>query len=93
MGGYGSGKRALHASCEESLKLDLASPATRRALRPNGFSSGSWQWSCRGRQIGAIGYVWSGSLMQLTLRYNCSGEPVAQTITLARTTPRFGGER
>ncbi len=93
MGGFGSGRPALHATCEESLKLDMASPATRKALRPNAWNNGTWAWSSRGRQIASISYQWWGADAQLTLTYNCNGAPVTQTITLTRSTPNYGGER
>lgn len=93
MGGYGSGRPAVHSTCEESLMLDLASPATRKALRPNAWNSGTWAWSSHGRQIASIGYQWWGVDARLTLNYNCNGAPVTQTIILTRSTPNFGGER
>lgn len=93
MGGYGSGRPAVHSTCDESLKLDMASPATRKAFRPDAWNSGTWAWSSHGRQIASIGYQWWGADARLTLNYNCNGAPVTQTITLMRSTPNFGGER
>ena len=93
MGGFGSGRPALHMTCEDSLKLDLAEPSTRRAINPYANSSGIWHWSRFGEEIAAISYVWSRCVSELTLRYRCNGAPVIQTIRLVRTQPRFGGER
>lgn len=91
MGGYGSGRPALHSTCEQSLKLDLASPATRRALRPNAWTHGSWTWSSHGREVGSINYIWWDA--RLILNYRCNGDAVSQTITLEMSTPQFGGKR
>lgn len=93
MGGYGSGRRAQRITCESGLKIDLADPAIRKALTPQGNTGGSWAWSSHGREIAAIRYGWSSAEARLTLRYNCTDAPVAQTLTLTRTTPNFGGER
>ncbi len=93
MGGYGSGRLAVHQTCEAGIKLDLADPAIRKALHPNVNTGGSWAWSSHGRQIAAISYGWSSTSVQLTLKYTSNGTPVVQTIALMRTTPQFGGER
>lgn len=93
MGGYGSGRPAQHVTCEAGLKIDLADPAIRQVLTPHGNTGGSWAWSSHGREIAAIVYGWSSAEARLTLRYNCNGAPVTQTITLTRNTPNFGGER
>lgn len=93
MGGYGSGRPAQHVTCEAGLKIDLADPAIRQALNPNRCNGGSWTWSSHGREIGSIGYAWSGPDARLTLKYSCNGVPVVQQIMLTRSTPNFGGER
>jgi hypothetical protein len=71
----------------------MASPATRKALRPCSHSRGAWTWSRGGRDIASIGYAWSAASQRLTLRYNCDGAPMEQTITVLSTAPPFGGAR
>jgi hypothetical protein len=93
MGGFGGGRPAIHVACEDCLKLDLASPATRKALTPHAWTTGTWHWSSRGREVGSIGYAWRGSEARLILNYACNGSPVSQTITLTSSTPQFGGKR
>jgi len=93
MGGFGSGRPAQHVTCEAALKIDLADPAIRTALKPNASKGGSWTWSSHGREIASISYAWSGPGARLTLRYTCNGARIVQPITLTRSTPRFGGER
>ena len=93
MGGYGSGRPAVHRTCEASLKLDMASPATRLALKPHASTSGTWQWSANGIVIGTIGYSWLNFKKELILRYSCDGRPVLQTVRLATTAPNYGGVR
>ncbi len=93
MGGFGSGRLAQHVTCEASLNLDLASPATRSALKPNARTRGCWRWSSHDREIASVGYEWSSKDARLTLVYNCSGTPVRQIVTLACSSPHYGGER
>jgi hypothetical protein len=83
----------LHHTCESALALDLASPATRRAINPNANSRGVLRWSIHGEEIAAIGYAWSHREAKLVLRYSCNGVPVEQTINVVRTVPHFGGVR
>lgn len=93
MGGFGSGRSAQHATCEDSLKLDLAEPAIRAALHPSRNTNGVWTWSSQGRSIASISYVWNAREHQLTLSYTCSGKPVVQRIALTSSTPNYGGKR
>lgn len=92
MGNFG-GRPATRATCEASLKLDLAAPAIRMALHPFANTTGTWRWSMNGEPVAAIAYVWASKQAQLTLRYTCNGTPVMQTIGLVRTKPHFGGAR
>lgn len=84
---------ATHETLENSLKLDLATPAIRAALKPYGSASGTWTWSSHGTDIATVNYIWVRFAAQLTLRYACNGEPITQVITLGRTAPHFGGSR
>jgi hypothetical protein len=93
MGGFGSGRPAAHATCEASLKLDLAAPAVREALHPRLNTAGCWAWSVNGQEIGAISYCWRQGAAELLLNYTCNGTPVSQTVTLVRSQPHFGGAR
>ncbi len=91
------GRRAVRATTEESLTLDLASPATHEALDPRRARSGSWRWSSHGVEIGSIGYVWrpatAAKAAKLHLNSCVNGEPVEQVVHFDVSRPHFGGER
>src|SRR5689334_21700656 len=87
MGGFGSGRPALHLTCEDSLKLDLAEPSTRRAINQHENSFGTWHWSRGGEEIASIGYVWSRHTCELALRFRCNGVAITQSIQLVQSQP------
>ncbi len=91
------GRSALRATTEESLALDLASPATHEALDPRAARRGSWRWSSHGAEIASIGYTWRPAKVakpaKLLLSYCVNGELVEQVVNFDVTRPNFGGER
>jgi len=87
------GREAIFATVEESVRLDLAEPAVRKALAPGRMTRGAWTWSSGGAQTASLGYDWFGQDRMLLLRFSVAGAPVRQTIRVTSTTPRVGGER
>lgn len=95
MGGYGSGRPGHRTAVEDALRLDLASPAVRAAVRPGCWRRGSFTWSRDGEPIGSARYEADATETEarLTLSYSANGVPVRQAIDLIQSRPRFGGFR
>lgn len=91
------GRSAFRIPVEDSLRLDLAEPATRAAMPPDCIASGTWSWSLQDRVTAQIGYAWTPPGAPggpaFTLRYARGGEPITQYVRLVTSRPNYGGVR
>lgn len=78
---------------EETITIDLAHPAIRRALKQHGYASGSIIWESCGARVSSVGYTWSPACALLELRWSTRVSAFRQTVQIATTTPNFGGMR
>lgn len=80
---------------EDCLRIDLAEPAFRGALKLGARTAGTWTWSRGGERIGLVDYAWNGAttIPVLTLNFTVRGQSVRQSIATAFGRPRFGGVR
>ena len=97
MGGSGSGSGYRWNKKEltmEQKRIDISWMKKQNCLRPG--VSGSLSWSCRGKNIGSIGFRMEADRMILNYRHKPRGgdrEDVEQNISFDRTPCNYGGHR
>jgi hypothetical protein len=94
MGGFGSGRPSLSATCEDCRNIDLAWLRQRGMLQPGRYSS--LTWSCGGEQAGSIALVAQHDgvrLLYQTKDYDGSPVDVDELVPFTYTATMFGGRR
>lgn len=92
MGGINSGRRYRYdtkTTTNECLFIDLRYMKKQGLLKPG--TGGTFSWSSGGQQTGSIAYSYYGDRLELNYRVN--GEPVQDSIRIARTACNYGGHR
>lgn len=95
MGGWGSGRHGGRRTTESQKRIEIMR-MKRHGWLKHGYQ-GTLSWSCRGEEIGRIGFRINGRIMTLNYRYReerCKEwEPVEAKVMLDQTPCNYGGYR